>query len=237
MSARDVRDPWWVPAPLQGPPVPRRAAVLGRLDGEDTDPGVLAALDRAASALAGAGYEVVEVTEGQTPGIGVVAGLAFRLMMADLDHQVLPLLRRLGSEQVLEYWSVVQSLAEPYPDLGHHIDDLARRTTLTRQWMLFLEEYPVLVVPELLGPLLRVDEDVASSEATRRVWQALRPSIAMNLMGLPAALAPTGLDGGLPTGVQLVASRYREDVALDAAQVVEDALGRLAPALWAHQEG
>jgi len=232
MSARDVRDPWWVPAPLTGPPVPRRAALLRGLDGVPTDPGVLAALDRAADALRDAGYQVDELDEARTPGLDVVAGLAFRLMMADLNHQVLPQLERMGSEQVLAYWSVVSGLAEPYPDLGTHIDDLARRTTLTRQWLLFLEEYPVLVVPELLGPLLRVDEDVASADDTRRVWLALRPSIAINLLGLPAALVPTGLDAGLPTGVQMVASRYREDVALDAAQAVEDRLGRLTPPLW-----
>ena len=236
MSARDVRDPWWVPAPLVGPEVPRRAAVLRGLDGAETHPTVLAAVDRAAAALRDAGYQVDELTEARTPGLEAVARLAFRLMMADLNHQVLPLLQRMGSEQVLEYWSVVAGMGEPYPDLGAHIDDLARRTTLTRQWLLFLEAYPVLVVPELLGPLLRVDEDVASAEDTRRVWLGLRPSIAMNLMGLPAVMVPTGLHGGLPTGVQLVASRFREDVALDAAQAVEDRLGRLAPVLWSRQE-
>ncbi len=28
MAARDPRDPWWVPAPLEGPPLPRRIAVV-----------------------------------------------------------------------------------------------------------------------------------------------------------------------------------------------------------------
>jgi amidase len=196
---------------------------------------VVAAVDRAAEALADAGYEVVHLDEARTPGLAGVGRLALRLMMADLDHQVLPTLERMGSEQILAYWSVLSTMAEPYASLGEHIDDLARRTTVTRQWQVFLEEWPVLVVPEMLGPLLAVDEDVASPDDTRRVWQALAPSIAMNLMGLPAALAPTGLDGGLPTGVQLVASRYREDVALDAAQAVEDVVGPLAPVLWARE--
>jgi amidase len=212
--------------------VPRRAAVLRELDGARTDPGVVAAVDRAAAALAAAGYEVVDVTEAQTPGLAEVGRLALRLMMADLDHQLLPLLERMGSDQVLQYWRVVSALARPYAGLGEHIDDLARRTTVTRRWLLFLEEFPVLVVPEMLGPLLGVDEDVASAADTQRVWLDLLPSIAMNLMGLPAALAPTGLADGLPTGVQLVASRYREDVALDAAQAVEDAVGRLTSTLW-----
>jgi len=53
-------------------------------------------------------------------------------------------------------------------------------------------------------------------------------------------MAPTGLFGtpgaGRPTGVQLVASRYREDVALAAAEAVEAAIGPLTPQLWTRGE-
>jgi amidase len=35
MAAGDVRDPWWVPAPLVGPPVERRAAICVAPDGLD----------------------------------------------------------------------------------------------------------------------------------------------------------------------------------------------------------
>lgn len=44
---------------------------------------------------------------------------------------------------------------------------------------------------------------------------------AVPLLGLPAVSVPTGLEAGLPTGVQLIASRFREDLVLDAAQVIE----------------
>jgi amidase len=235
MSARDVRDPWWVPAPLEGPPVPRRAAVLRELDGTPSDAGVLAALDRAARALREAGYEVRDVAESDTPGVTPTARLAFRLMMADLNHQLAGVLERFASPQMLQYWQVMGEMARPYADLGEHIDDLALRTTMIRRWLGFLEEHPVLVAPQLLGPLLAVDEDVRSHEDSLRVWDCLRPSIAVNILGLPSVLAPTGLDdAGLPTGVQLISSRYREDVALDAAQAVEDACGLLTPRLWSH---
>jgi amidase len=231
-SARDPRDPWWVPAPLEGPPVQRRAAILRELEGEQTDGSVLRALDRARAALAAAGYDVVEVQESDTPGVRRAAALAFRLLSADLNHQLLPVLRRLGSRQMREYWQAVWEVSEPYRTIGEHIDDLAARTTMLRAWLLFLDEFPVLVMPELLGPLLAVGEDVRSAEDSRRVWGSLQPSIAVNLLGLPAATAPTGLDGGLPTGVQLVASRYREDVALAAAAAIEAEVGLLSEQLW-----
>ncbi len=35
MSLRDARDPWWVPAPLEGPPVPKRVALCLNPDGLD----------------------------------------------------------------------------------------------------------------------------------------------------------------------------------------------------------
>src|SRR5690349_22669199 len=44
MSGKDARDPWWVPAPLEGPAVPRRAALCLQPDGLETAPEVKAAV-------------------------------------------------------------------------------------------------------------------------------------------------------------------------------------------------
>ena len=47
-----------------------------------------------------------------------------------------------------------------------------------------------------------------------------------NLTGWPSAVVRGGTSPeGLPIGVQLIAQPWREDVALAAARVVEDALG------------
>jgi amidase len=42
-------------------------------------------------------------------------------------------------------------------------------------------------------------------------------------LGLPSVAVPTGLAQGLPVGVQVVAARWREDLALDAAEIIEAA--------------
>jgi len=232
MAARDPRDPWWVPAPLEGPPVARRAAVLRRVEGLETHPSVLAALDTAVAALAAAGYQVAEVEESATPGVRRTAELGGRLLMTDVDLQLGPVIDQMGSPEMRGYWKVLREFAPPYPSLAGYIDDLAARTTRLREWLLFLEEFPVLVMPQLLGPLLEVDEDIRTPEDTRRVWRSITPSLMINLLGLPSALAPTGLVDGLPTGVQLVASRYREDVCLAAAEVIEAGVPSLAARLW-----
>lgn len=40
---------------------------------------------------------------------------------------------------------------------------------------------------------------------------------------MPGLSVPTGMAGGIPVGVQLMAWRFREDLLLQAGQVIEDA--------------
>src|SRR5918993_1256515 len=61
MSRPDPRDPWWTPAPLQGPPAAKRAALCVAPDGMAGQPPVAAALRDAARRLRAAGWSVEEV--------------------------------------------------------------------------------------------------------------------------------------------------------------------------------
>ena len=58
MAQPDLRDPWFLPVPLDGPPAPRRVALAEAPDGMDTHPTVRNALRAAAATLQAAGYEV-----------------------------------------------------------------------------------------------------------------------------------------------------------------------------------
>jgi amidase len=53
------------------------------------------------------------------------------------------------------------------------------------------------------------------------IFDALAPILAPALLGLPCLAVPTGLHGNIPTGVQLVAARFREDLCLDAGEAIE----------------
>jgi len=44
---------------------------------------------------------------------------------------------------------------------------------------------------------------------------------------------PTGIHHGVPIGVQIIGPRFREDLCLDAAQAIENAVGVLAEQLLA----
>jgi Asp-tRNA(Asn)/Glu-tRNA(Gln) amidotransferase A subunit family amidase len=56
-------------------------------------------------------------------------------------------------------------------------------------------------------------------------WNDLRFMSSINVLGLPAAVVPVGQVNGHPVGVQLIASRYREDLCLDAAAAIEAKVG------------
>jgi amidase len=55
----------------------------------------------------------------------------------------------------------------------------------------------------------------------RRILAAQEPQLEIPILGLPALAVPTGAAEGAPMGVQLVASRYREDLCLSAGEVIE----------------
>ena len=54
-----------------------------------------------------------------------------------------------------------------------------------------------------------------------RILRAQLPQFSVPLLGLPAICAPAGSVNGLPIGVQLTGARFREDILLDAAEVLE----------------
>ena len=77
------------------------------------------------------------------------------------------------------------------------------------------------------------DADLGGDQRVKDLfWNDLSFISSMNVLGLPAAVVPVGLHEGLPVGVQIVGSRYREDMCLDAAEAIERKAGILTRQLW-----
>ena len=74
------------------------------------------------------------------------------------------------------------------------------------------------------------DQDLKGPEAIARLWEAQVPQIGIPLLGLPALSVCSGLEAGVPSGVQLVAPPWREDLCLEAGEVLERAFGLHPPA-------
>lgn len=223
MAAEDLRDPWWVPAPLEGPPMPKRAALCVRPEGLDTAPEVEAALRDAALRLQAQGWSIVETA---CPPLREPMRLQLMLWLAEFRRGGNAAVAREGDPDAGFVLQQMERIAQ-LPDLHQFQDLLQARAGLVRQWQLFLRNYPVLLVPvcaELPFPDLL---DVESPEAFDRVAEAQLVQIGLPLMGLPALTVTTGSvqgsAGQSPVGVQLIAGRYREDLLLAAGAAIEAA--------------
>jgi len=217
MSGRDMRDPWWVPAPLQGPPTALRAALCLEPDGLATAPEVKIAVADAGLRLERAGWTVEEVA---TPPLREPAELQTRLWLGDGYAAQLAAAEREGDPGALACLHGNRAKAQGF-DAAAFSGALTRRATLTREWLHFFETYAVLLMPVSAELPFPDGLDLRDQASFERVWAAQLPQIAIPFMGLPALTVSTGLVGRVPVGVQLVSSRYREDLCLMAGEAIE----------------
>jgi amidase len=221
MAQGSPLDPQWTPAPLEYPDSksPMRVAMFKSHPSYDVDPTVSAAIEQAAKWLSDAGWEVEEVAP---PQFEAGANLWNQLVMDDM---------RRGAQ------AAVESMAGPGTsnamrgymhglaplDRDQTLDALTQRFNIMREWAVFLERYPVLLMPNSWQRQFPIDADQQGPEAVARLLTAQAPLLGTAMMGLPGLSVPTGIIDGLPVGVQLCAWRFREDLALHAGEVIEQA--------------
>jgi amidase len=218
MSGRDARDPWWVPAPLEGPPFPKRAALCLNPDGLDPIAEVKAAVADAGKRLARAGWTVEEISN--TPPLREAADWQTKLWLGDGYEAQLAMAEKEGDPGALACLRGNRSKVFPF-DQAAFSKALTRRATLVREWLQLFETYAVLLIP-VSGELPFPDNLDRKDEASfARVWHAQLTQIAIPFVGLPALTVSTGLVGKSPVGVQVVSGRYREDLCLAAGEAIE----------------
>ncbi len=218
MSARDPRDPWWVPAPLQGPPVEKRVALCLNPDGLDPVNEVKAAVTDAGERLRSAGWTVEEIAD--TPPLREAADWNTKLWLGDGYEAQLAAAEKEGDPGALACLRGNRSKVFPF-DQATFSKALTRRATLTREWLMLFEKYAVLLMP-VSGELPFPDQlDRKDDASFARVWHAQLTQIAIPFFGLPGLTVSTGLVGRVPVGVQVVSGRYREDLCLAAGDAIE----------------
>jgi amidase len=222
LAAPDPRDPWWVPAPLVGPDVPRRAALCVNPDGMDTEPAVVKALQEAARRLTEAGWTVD--TLDAVPPMQEAADLQVRMWMADGYDAMLAAAEKEGDQGALVALRGQRDKAAE-ANLNNFSAVLTRRATLTRMWEMFLADYPILLLPVSAELPFPDKLDLQGDAAYARVWRAQMTQIGVPFMGLPGLSVAMGQAmssvGQSPVGVQVVAGRYREDLCLAAGEIIE----------------
>jgi amidase len=202
MAVRDPRDQLWTPAPLVGEPPARpiRAALVTAVEGIDLHPAAVAAVRAAGACLAAAGYQVEEIAP---PDLARVSELWHPIGLSDLNLSLRPFLKDAGDpgiERFIETWWGLYGGA----DLPTYLAALAERDTVLRVWNLFMETYPIIVMPSCPEVALPVNVDIEDAAGTVRMLDALRFQFVLPVLGLPGLAVPTAPVEGLPMGVQVV---------------------------------
>jgi amidase len=188
-------------------------------------PGTIAAVERAAAALAEAGAEVDASTP---PALSEVPDLAFRMMAADGAAQARADLEAAGGRHVPQVPALLDAL-RPFALSAEEFFVLMRRWAgLRTEIRRFVAEFDAVLCPVAAGPAplhgCRPSDDGELTD-----YDEFAYSFAYAIAGLPAASVPAGGERGLPVGVQVVAQAFRDDVALAVAAILERELGDAVP--------
>jgi amidase len=220
------RDPWSVPAPLRGPELRKliRVAVVVDPAGQGTAKQVRDGVRKAARVLADAGYAIEEI---EPPSVELAAKTCLDMYntpdsraLAETMSQMMPA----DTWQFLTQFYEVAGKSDPIATLHAFVT----RHSLLKAWGEFQETHPLIVAPICTEIPFKAGTDLSEGRVAEEV-QSMRITTAVNVLGLPAVAVPVGVEDGLPQAVQVIGPRYREDLCLNAAQVLEDSLGIITP--------
>lgn len=226
MAQGDPRDTRWADAPLAGPSVPRpiRVALVAHNPGGFTHPAQAEAVRQAGRHLAAAGYAVEDVAP---PDLDDIIATWHRIQSTDVLRVLAPLMEEFGDEDARISMRLWLELAPP-TDLDGVLTALAQRDLFLWRWLAFMQSYPLVVMPTAgdLGPPHNLD---TTREGQARMLDSIRVGLISSALGIPALAVPVGHHGRLRPGVQILAPRFREDLCLDAGEVIEAAEGVVTP--------
>jgi amidase len=209
---------------LEGPAVPRKkAAIVTRMPFSTLPESTIAAIRKAGQELEAAGWEVEEVTP---PELARINEIWAHVLNADFQN-VLPLLAPVMSESGI---GLLRGLLRKFDPATKTITEIfTERDRLAVAWSAFFQDYPVIIGPTWADLPFLHDADLDSASGVGMTLQRLQFITPGNLLGIPSVALPMGVVDGLPTGVQVYAERWREDLCLDVAGLLESRVGRITP--------
>ncbi len=226
LAGPDPRDPNSFPAPLRGPAAstPIRVAVVTHPAGGTTAPSIREGVRAAGTALEASGYHVEEVAPPMLEAAIETWGRWLSWELGTLREQ----LSTVMSGDAYAFFAAFSGLFGT-PTYADGVALMQTRHEIARAWSAFFADYPIIVGPTWCEPQFAHGYDIANASSAAEIVNLMRFVTPMNLLGLPVVCIPTGISDGLPTGVQVIGDRFREDLCLDAAALIEQHLGTLTP--------
>ena len=148
-----------------------------------------------------------------------------------MQQSLAPAIEQYGSADIQNVFDSYFELSELL-DLEGYISAMGDRSSILRDWSLFLDEYPLVLTPFLMRPMYDWDYDTRGVEAVRDMFGSAIYSTGVNYLGLPAGVIGMDLVDDRPAAIQIVGRRYREDLIADALEAIEERNGVMAHQLW-----
>ena len=227
MAQADMRDATWMPVPLTGPELPAPGSAL-RL------PPRRSATRRPKwsqpSRPPANGWPMPDLRLRKSPrrGLAEAQDLWHRLVINEERRVLAPMIRKFGDARS-RYNLDCHIAYAPELDGDAVLACFEQRLAIMRAWQLFQEKYPVIILPVSAQLPFRFGQDQEGEDVARAVIHAQRSLLAIPALGFPSLAVPTGIVGGTPVGVQVVAGRFREDVCFAAAEVIEARASTFTP--------
>jgi amidase len=226
MAVCDWRDPWCVPAAWdEGQEEGCVVALVVDPAGGGVSEQVASGVRRAGELLETAGFTVAM---SEPPGIQEAADIWRVVCLGELLIGLEPAVRSICGQRLSRAFECYRALLPEF-SLETYGAAFARRRALLRDWLGFLEKHELVAAPVCTEPPLETDGDIASPESMARVVESHRMTVAVNTLGLPAAVVPVGIRDGLPQVVQIIGAPGSEMRCLAAAQAIERQVEPLTP--------
>lgn len=230
MERFDPRDPIAAPQTVKGRPVdgarPRIAVVTDPGSSPYAGPGLPETTDATrtvAAALADAGYDVEEV---ELPLLAEASMLWFQFVLTELRALgavgEIQRVREQQTQRSIDLWCEIHDDVFGDVSLTQFLQGYDRRHYLRRQLAEFMEDFPVLLLPNSGEPPFPHGDDLVSADRTREILRHQWPNTAIPVLGLPGiGMGVIRRENKAPLGVQLVGRSFDEELLLRTAKDVE----------------
>ena len=123
-------------------------------------------------------------------------------------------------------WRLSTADQTPPPTLDEYIAAWMERDRLREELLEWMETTPIIVAPVGSTPAYPHDTlKVTVGDATFGTFRAFSYAQTFNVFDLPVVTVPAGKSNeGLPIGVQIAGPPFAEELVLQAADIIEDAL-------------